>query len=644
MEKEYRNLFEEIFKDFILLDSAIIELIKYINSIPGNDKQKYMSLYLLKELAIKNVNNQVLDENEVKKLIQEVNNKLNNINLNNNNNNNSNKIKSFDNIPLSNNNNYFFSYDTEIIKCKYIYHNCIIYLDAIKEYNNKNNNNNKNNFSLFSSSKSKSKGFITHYNLLKYFLLENKNFKSKYEYKNNINNDNNNITLLSEIGSLQGTNSEEEVSVFGMLILNEQRKIQLEDTLNVIDLDLNNVNYFSENYFIPGNCVIVNGFYKKNILKVNKIYQPPFVFGPENFEEKYEKDFFGTITKAFKFGSDDKEITKINNNNFNSKKKLNFNNFKEEQYLNNFLNNDLSINKILYPKLTDRPLKIKENLNKIKESNFDNEILNNLFKNSYEILENEYFLIISNPDLTNINVLNAIEKIILSYNNNTNNNNNNIKPPFMIIFMGNFIPSQSFSTFKNLDSIFDSFTNILLKNKKLCENTYFVFISGPNDLSLFNGFPKPPLNIISKMKQKISNIINATNPCRFSLFGKDTVIFRDDLNKKISRNSIKDNIIINNNNIDKQNDYYINTILSQGCLSPFGFNITQRIWHLSECMIMIPLPEILIIGDVVEGFVKIVEGENQRKIMVLNPGNFTKDFSFMQVFPIKMMSHMCKID
>ena len=147
MEKEYRNLFEEIFKDFILLDSAIIELIKYINSIPGNDKQKYMSLYLLKELAIKNVNNQVLDENEVKKLIQEVNNKLNNINLNNNKNNN-NKIKSFDNIPLSNNNNYFLSYDTEIIKCKYIYHNCIIYLDAIKEYNNKNNNN-KNNFSLF---------------------------------------------------------------------------------------------------------------------------------------------------------------------------------------------------------------------------------------------------------------------------------------------------------------------------------------------------------------------------------------------------------------------------------------------------------------------------------------------------------------
>ena len=29
MEKEYRILFEEIFKDFILLDSAIIELIKY---------------------------------------------------------------------------------------------------------------------------------------------------------------------------------------------------------------------------------------------------------------------------------------------------------------------------------------------------------------------------------------------------------------------------------------------------------------------------------------------------------------------------------------------------------------------------------------------------------------------------------------
>jgi hypothetical protein len=79
-------------------------------------------------------------------------------------------------------------------------------------------------------------------------------------------------------------------------------------------------------------------------------------------------------------------------------------------------------------------------------------------------------------------------------------------------------------------------------------------------------------------------------------------------------------------------------------LSPFGFNITQRIWHLSDCMIMIPLPEILVIGDVVEGFIKIVNGENDKKIMVVNPGNFSKDFSFMQVFPLKMESLMCKID
>ena len=86
MEKEYRNLFEEIFKDFILLDSAIIQLINYINNIPGNEKEKYMRIYLLKELATKSVNNQVLDENEVKKLIQQVNDKLNNINENNNNN------------------------------------------------------------------------------------------------------------------------------------------------------------------------------------------------------------------------------------------------------------------------------------------------------------------------------------------------------------------------------------------------------------------------------------------------------------------------------------------------------------------------------------------------------------------------------
>jgi hypothetical protein len=57
-------------------------------------------------------------------------------------------------------------------------------------------------------------------------------------------------------------------------------------------------------------------------------------------------------------------------------------------------------------------------------------------------------------------------------------------------------------------------------------------------------------------------------------------------------------------------------------------------------MIILPLPDILILGDVVTDF--SMEMEND--MIVVNPGNFTKDFSFSLIYPLKMISNGCKID
>ena len=81
------------------------------------------------------------------------------------------------------------------------------------------------------------------------------------------------------------------------------------------------------------------------------------------------------------------------------------------------------------------------------------------------------------------------------------------------------------------------------------------------------------------------------------------MIFRDDLNKKLSRNSIKTTEIVN------QIDAYVHTILSQGNLTPVPLSIVPRIWHLGQCMTMLPLPDILILGDVVEDFTKDMNEE-----------------------------------
>ena len=213
MEDEYKKLFGTIFNEFAILDSGLQSLIKYITSFQGSEKQKYMRIYLLKELALKKVSSLIIDSSTVLELIKEVENKIpneKNIKINNSNNK---IIKSFNDISTLNE----YMYDSELIKYKYIYSTCIIYIDSIKDYNNTQN--------IFSENAiDKPKMFQTQFNMVKYFLLENPNYKTKFQNKQN-------AIELTQIGSLQGIN-DESVTVFGMLLKNEQRKILLQDSRN----------------------------------------------------------------------------------------------------------------------------------------------------------------------------------------------------------------------------------------------------------------------------------------------------------------------------------------------------------------------------------------------------------------------------
>ena len=526
-----------------------------------------------------------------------------------------NKVKNFDDIKPSG----YYTFDEEVTKCKYIYANSIIYLDSVNEYSKGHQN-------IFSDANAKPNMYLTQFNLLQYFLLENPGYKSKFQNKPD-------AIELTPLGSLEGS-TENEITVFGMLLVNESKKVQLQDGLNIVTLDISQVQNWGEGYFTSGSCVLCQGVYKNEVIKAKLLIHPPPVWNKATFEEKYEKDFFGAISKAFKNGSEDDEVRKKAKDmkkglvNTNPKKKL------EENFLNSFLNRDLAQNKILYPKYTERPIDINGNIEKMRQSQYDSTVIETMFTRSSKILQDEFFLILSNPDLTNHNVLSAIEKIVLGYQQRSSGEK--IKTPFMIVFMGNFIPEQSYNSFKVLASAFENLTNILLKNTFLVQNCYFVFLPGPDDFSLFNGYPKHPFipSVIDNLKKKIPNVLNATNPCRFSLFGKEVVIFRDDLNKKLSRNSIKTTEVVN------QIDAYVHTILSQGNLTPVPLSIVPRIWHLGQCMTMLPLPDILILGDVVEDFTKDINGE----MIVVNPGNFSKDFSFSQIFPLRMKSQSCKVD
>lgn len=596
MNDSYNQLFNQVFSDFVLLDSGSEALVNYFNNAKIEQKEKLTHLILIKELAKAHVQSGVLDAIAMQNLFTEVANLLS-------------LPTSFipNQVATVNSFNQVFTdcnhvFDDEMIKCQYLHSNAIIYVNSFKDYNLKHKD-------IFSEADDKPKMYLTQFNLLHYFLLENPNYSSPFQQKPE-------TMEITPLGSLQGTSS--EVLVFGMLSQNEYGKLQLQDKMNIITLDINNIESWGRGYFPLGVSVLCQGLYKNNILKARIIMHPPPVWNQSTFEEKYEKDFFGSITKAFKYGTDKKYVLNTLRNDESNKQK----NIKlEEHYLQNFLNKDIADNKLLYPKITDQLIDISRDIEKMISNNFDPDFVESINLRAKTILEKEFMLVISNINLANANVLQALEKVIMSYNENK------IKCPFMIVLMGNFVQDQSYSSFKTLNHGFEALGNIFLKNIKFIKKTYIVFVPGPDDLTLFNGFPMHPLvnTLIDPLKKKIPNIINATNPCRFSLFGIDTIIFRDDLHKKLSRNSIKEC-----EDVTKLNEYCYHTILSQGNLSPFIQNVSPKIWHLAQSMSILPLPDILILGDVIDNF-----NYDGTDILVLNPGNFSKDYSFAQVFPLK---------
>jgi hypothetical protein len=604
-----------IFSDFVILESGLNILNNYITSLELETKEKYKRLVMIKELAKKRLKTSVIDDVTISALIKETNEFYNSKKKQEK----SKIVKSFKDIFIEDT----YAFDQEMIKCNYIFNNSIIYVDSIKDIQNTRH--------IFSNAIDKPKMFMTQFNLVKYFLLQNPNFKTKFQ--NKIDG-----LEITSLGSLQGTSV--EVCVLGMLMLNEEGRIQMQDNTKIVNVDISEMQEWGRGYFTPGCVILCQGAFKNDVLKAKLIMHPPPVFNKFHFNERYEKDYFGAISKAFKNGADDKEVlfggitgmgmssVSQSGKGSNNKTNISISSKPEENFLLNFLNRDLTTNKVLYPKNVE--CNVNLNIETMIKGNYNQELTDKLFRTSSEVLSDEFFIVISNPDLSNSNVLLAIEKIITGYESNST-----AIVPFMIVFLGNFLPESSYQCFKTYAQCFDNLANILLKNSMIVKNSYIVFIPGPDEFSLFSGFPKHPIieTVINPLKKKIPNIISATNPCRFSIFGKEIVIFRDNLNKKLSRNSIV-KCDINNNK-----EYYVHTVLSQGSLAPVDLNVTPRVWHLAHSMMILPLPDILILADAVEDFVIPISD-----LSVANPGNFTKDYSFNLVFPLKNLVEPCKVN
>ncbi len=622
-------MFNKVFSetDYIFLDSGLNILKEFTKDC--DLKEKYRRFVMIRELAKKKCKTTILDDIELGALIKEIKDKSTKKQESRRN------VKSFKDLIYEEEREL----DAELIKSNFIYNSSVIYVDGLRDINCIDNqvykqlkiteNDHPADSFQFSQAMHKPKVFRNRYNLVRNFLLQNPEFKTKFT------KDSEGIEI-STLDCLLGNN--DKVFVLGMLCLNEEGTLQLQDTTKIVPLDISECEW-GRGYFPQGSIVLAQGFYKNEVLKANVIVHPTYSWKERTFKEKYECDFFGAITKSFKTKPDNISNTKHKNNinsyflNTSSTKTENTNNVSitQENYLLNFLNKNISSNKHLYPKILEEYL--SGNLDFLIKNNFNPNISERVFNTTGEYLTEEFMLIISNADLTNQSVLNAIDKILTGYNSAYNNSKS---LPFMIVFIGNFVPENSFNCFKTYMNSFENLANIILKSGHIAKYSYLVFVPGPDDFSLFSGFPKHPIieTVINPIKKKLPNIINATNPSRLSIFGKEFIFFRDNLNKKLSRNSV-----VKCEDITKNKEYYVHTVLAQGSLAPVDLSVSPQIWHHSQAMTILPLPQYLVLADVVEDFYM-----TNNITTVVNPGNFTKDFSFCLIFPLKNLVEPCKIN
>jgi len=617
-----KTIFSKIFESFVLLESGSDLLQEYCNSIEEPINEKYKRLLYIKKLAEKNLNSKILDDISLPALIKEINKllpiKKNRIQQNRN---------SFRDILYDEDN----IEDQKFILNNFIYNCSIIYVDSIRDFPNASEcilkytkYSEQETKTIFSNPVEKPKIFLNRLQIVKYFLFQNGEFKTKFQ-KNSEGLEINTLDCL--------LGNSEDLMVIGMLIVNEEGKLQLQDERKVINISLDETQS-GKGFFTPGCIVLAQGVFKNEIFKVKAMIHPTQIENKMNFREIYENDFFGAISKAFKTNNlknthcNRKNMS--NNNLIDPSEKVK----SEENYLINFIknNSDLTNLKYFYPKNSENYIHANyENLK--KTSSNSNSLVDKIFSATQEFLTDEFLLIISNPDLTNENILTAIDKIIQGYSISSCDENSSV--PFMILFIGNFVSENSYNSFKLLTSAFENLANIISKNHSIMKNTYITFIPGPEDFSVFSGFPKFPINniFVDILKKKLPNVIAATNPCRFSIFGKEFVFFRDNINKNLARNQIF------SSDPEKNREYYIHTILSQGYLAPVDLNTTARIWHRAHSLSITPQPDFLILADIILDFVV-----NSGKTTVLNPGSFTKDFTFYIVYPIRNVVEPCRVN
>ncbi|KAI8319192.1 DNA polymerase epsilon, subunit B [Martensiomyces pterosporus] len=212
-------------------------------------------------------------------------------------------------------------------------------------------------------------------------------------------------------------------------------------------------------------------------------------------------------------------------------------------------------------------------------------------------------------------------------------------PPIAFIFIGDFssrpfVPGSG-ETAQYRDNL-SALGQLIGGFQDIARTSHFVFVPGSNDPWGQGALPKPPIAefFTKKLGSRLANATFTTNPCRIKYCTHEIVVFREDLLKRIRRNSVLPPA--EGTEIVK---HLVRTVIDEGHLCPLPQRIRPIYWAYDHSMRLYPIPDVLILADRFDSYSINYEG-----CQCINPGSFSAGgFSFFMYYPVSRTSQYSQI-
>lgn len=202
--------------------------------------------------------------------------------------------------------------------------------------------------------------------------------------------------------------------------------------------------------------------------------------------------------------------------------------------------------------------------------------------------------------------------------------------PTCFVLIGNFLSlPKGASHGKIFKECFEKLATLIGEFQNMANESYFVFVPGPDDPGLQYILPRPPIPdiFLSDFRKKVPKAIFTSNPCRIQFCSQEIVIFREDIVSKMCRNSIYMPW-----EHEKKVDIpslFVKTLIANSHLMPLPLNVAPIYWEYEHAFWLYPLPDVVVCADKYDPYTI-----SSTDCIFFNPGSVPRtDFSFKVYIP-----------